>query len=45
MTCRLYQQILGRFSIFALSEFVDNTVEGGHDMHLFKDDVGLSSFY
>ena len=33
--------VLGRFAVFAVTDLVDDTTKGGHDMELVKDDVGL----
>jgi len=36
---------LGRFTVFAVADFVDNAVKGGHNMEQVKDDGRLREFF
>ena len=38
--------VLGRgLAVFAVADLVDDAAEGGHDMELVKDDLGVGQFF
>ena len=37
--------LCGRLAVFAVADLVDDAAEGGHDMELVKDDLGVGQFF